>query len=114
MRSEVTMAGRKRGRGSRPGAVLLAVALLTGLCSGCTQGAGVVSGRCDLAPPRVAGVLHGLAGIGEFTPFDGGKAVSAVPGPRQAWALGGTYRVPDTGVPYLLHFTGLNWTRTAT
>lgn len=100
---------------ARQSGAVLSLALLSGLCSACTHGAAVASERCDLAPPRVAGVSHGLVGIGfQFTSFDGGAAVSAVPGTRQAWALGGAYRDPDTGATSLLHFSGLNWRRTAT
>src|SRR5215470_3902945 len=100
---------------SRTGAVLLVLALLSGISSACAGGAGVPSARRDRPPPPAAGTPPGLAAVGfPFTSFDGGEAISAVPGTRQAWALGGSYRNPDTGVNSLLHVSGLSWTKAAT
>jgi hypothetical protein len=41
-------------------------------------------------------------------------AVSAVPGTRQAWVLAGRYGDSFGTGNYLLHFSGLNWTKVAT
>ena len=108
-RSEVNVGWSGCGRRIRWGACTAVFMLLAAAgCAPSTAGAQPVPGAaCGSAPGPSAG---------SALPF-GLIDVSAVPATRQAWALAGRpagrFTAPERG-NYLLHFSGLNWTKVIT
>jgi hypothetical protein len=93
-----------RGLHARLGACVAVLALLAGTgCGSGTPGTAAAGGGCTTAPQAHAGSPL------PFSLID----VSAVPGTRQAWALAGRYGDSFGAGNYLLHFSGLNWTKVA-
>ena len=99
------MGWSRRERGARSGACVAVLALLWAAgCAPVSPGAAGHASGCGSAPRTTA--VSPLP----FNLID----VSAVPGTRQAWALGGRYSVSFAAGNYLLHFSGRHWTKVAT
>ncbi len=100
------MARPGRGRFGRWQAGLAAFALLTGTgCAAAAPGVAIAtnSGSCGSAPSTTA--------LAPLPPQLLG--VSAVPGTRQAWALGRRFTGHEV-IGFLVHFSGLNWAKAVT